>query len=445
MRDIALVVIFCLVLLRVFKEPLYGVLLWNWVSFMNPHRLAYGFAYSFPFALISAVVTIPLAFGARRKINPMSAAAIGMCVLWAWMAVTSAYAMIPDEAWIQYKKVSKIFFMAIVTGMLLVDKAAINKMIAVVVGSFGYYGVKGGIFTIITGGTQRVWGPSGSFVEGNNEVAVALLMTAPFFYYLSSQVRRRFLRLALLAGMGLTVVAAVGTQSRGALLAGCAMLFYFWFKVKNKFRIALLGGLLVGVILAMMPAAWYQRMHTIETYQQDASAMSRLKAWTVATRIAQDRLTGGGFELWSVNAYTLYSPEGFYRNSQGGAFDVHSIYFEILGEHGFPGLIAYLTIWWLVFRDTRWITAKAKGVAALQWAGDLARMTQVSLIAYATGGAFLGLAYFDLPWCLLFIVGAVKTAVGKEIVASAAGVGVDAASGHPATQAGFVRTRQGGA
>lgn len=36
--------------------------------------------------------------------------------------------------------------------------------------------------------------------------------------------------------------------------------------------------------------------------------------------------------------------------------------------------------------------------------GDLSRMIQVSFVAYASGGAFLSLAYFDLPWHLLAIV-----------------------------------------
>jgi hypothetical protein len=39
-----------------------------------------------------------------------------------------------------------------------------------------------------------------------------------------------------------------------------------------------------------------------------------------------------------------------------------------------------------------------------KWASDLAAMIQVSLIGYAVGGAFLGLAYFDLPYHLMIIV-----------------------------------------
>ena len=42
--------------------------------------------------------------------------------------------------------------------------------------SIGFFGVKGGIFTVVGGGENMVWGPPGSFIEGNNELALALIM-----------------------------------------------------------------------------------------------------------------------------------------------------------------------------------------------------------------------------------------------------------------------------
>ncbi len=59
------------------------------------------------------------------------------------------------------------------------------------VASLGFYGVKGGIFTIATGGAYRVWGPPESFIEGNNELALALIMTIPLMRFLQLQARRR--------------------------------------------------------------------------------------------------------------------------------------------------------------------------------------------------------------------------------------------------------------
>ena len=53
--------------------------------------------------------------------------------------------------------------------------------------SLGFYGVKGGIFTIVNGGVYRVQGPLGTFIGGNNEMALALVMTMPLMRYLQLQ------------------------------------------------------------------------------------------------------------------------------------------------------------------------------------------------------------------------------------------------------------------
>jgi putative inorganic carbon (HCO3(-)) transporter len=50
MRDAILFLMIMGALPFAFKRPVIGIFLWTWVSLMNPHRLTYGFAYSFPFA-----------------------------------------------------------------------------------------------------------------------------------------------------------------------------------------------------------------------------------------------------------------------------------------------------------------------------------------------------------------------------------------------------------
>jgi hypothetical protein len=41
-------------------------------------------------------------------------------------------------------------------------------------------------------------------------------------------------------------------------------------------------------------------------------------------------------------------------------------------------------------------------------------MTQLSLVAYLAGGAFLSLAYFDLPYYLMILVVAARLWVGRR-------------------------------
>jgi hypothetical protein len=57
MRDIALVLVFVCAIPYMIKHPWMGVIMWVWLSVMNPHRLTYGFAHDMQFAAAAAGIT----------------------------------------------------------------------------------------------------------------------------------------------------------------------------------------------------------------------------------------------------------------------------------------------------------------------------------------------------------------------------------------------------
>jgi probable O-glycosylation ligase (exosortase A-associated) len=161
-----------------------------------------------------------------------------------------------------------------------------------------------------------------------------------------------------------------------------------------------------------MPQSWHDRMNTIATYEQDTSAMGRIDAWVGALNLAKDRpLIGGGFGIYSDHVLGRYTPSQKARSA-------HSIWFQYLGEHGFPGLFLFALLWFLVWRNATWIIKQCHRREGWTWAADLARMIQVSLIGYFVGGALLQLAYFDGPFYLLIVIVLTRVLVEKEIAAT---------------------------
>ena len=84
-----------------------------------------------------------------------------------------------------------------------------------------------------------------------------------------------------------------------------------------------------------------------------------------------------------------------YASGPDNIHDVHSICFGVLGEHGFIGLGIFLLLGLFVWFRAQKVIRTCKKDPDRKWASDLAVMIQVSLIGYASGGAFLGLMYFD--------------------------------------------------
>ncbi len=74
---------------------------------------------------------------------------------------------------------------------------------------------------------------------------------------------------------------------------------------------------------------------------------------------------------------------------------------------------------WLTAGKVRRLTRKDP---ELLWLGDLAAMVQVCLVGYLVGGAFLGLAYFDLPYHLVCMVVIARLIVEQRIRSRAAAV-----------------------
>ncbi|MDZ7752508.1 MAG: putative O-glycosylation ligase, exosortase A system-associated [Gammaproteobacteria bacterium] len=400
MRDLFIAAVVFGALPFILKRTYIGVLVWSWIGYMNPHRLAYGFAYSFPWAQVVALATlVSLLINREEKKFPIT----GLTVVWllflVWMGITTVMAAYPDQAFDQLIKVAKIQLITLITVLVMYKPERIQMLVWTIALSIGFYGIKGGVFTIATAGAHRVWGPEGSFIWGNNEIALALLMVLPLFYFMRDMVENKWLRQGLLLCMLLMAVSAIGSQSRGALLAGFSVLFFFWLKSQSKFLTGIAGVTLTVLVFLFMPQSWHDRMGTIQTYQEDRSAMGRISHWEAAVNLANDRLFGGGYDA-------LLRSDMFYRYANDPTYhvDAHSIYFEVLGDHGWIGLALFLLLGYIAFRTAGRLIRVTRGVEELSWVNTLARMLQVSLVAYATGGAFLGLAYFDLFYHIVAIL-----------------------------------------
>jgi probable O-glycosylation ligase (exosortase A-associated) len=409
MRDIFVTVVIFGALPFVLARPYIGILLWTWVSFMNPHRLCWGFAYDFPFAMIVALVTlVSVLISRERKKIPWTRETVILLIFISWMVITTIFSVYPILAWPQLDKVLKIQLMVFVTMMVMQSKERLNLLVWVLALSLAFYGVKGGIFTIMHGGVYHVRGPNGTFIGGDNEMGLALIMTIPLLRYLQLTATRVSLRYVMTAAMVLCALAAIGSQSRGAMLGIAAMGMFLWLKGRNKLFTGLLTAIAAALILMTMPQQWFDRMATIETYQHDQSATGRINAWEMAFNLAKDRPLGGGFNAFQRGMFAIYAPD------PTNVHDSHSIYFEVLGEHGFFGLALFLILGLMTWRTSSWIIKRARGDPEDRWAGDLAAMVQVSLVGYASGGAFLGLANFDLYYTLIAVVVLCKTVLVSQ-------------------------------
>jgi len=186
------------------------------------------------------------------------------------------------------------------------------------------------------------------------------------------------------------------------------MVGFLWLKSHKKFPFIVTCLLLLPVGFMMMPDEWTQRITGIGNYESDGSSMGRIYAWTLATKIALNSpIVGEGFGTFGTRElHDLYAESitGVADSSEQGIYiatDPHSIFFLVLGEHGFVGLTIFLFLLYASFRMAGRIKKLTQDRADLDWARLLGPALQASIVGYAVGGAFLGQSYFDFYYHLI--------------------------------------------
>jgi probable O-glycosylation ligase (exosortase A-associated) len=410
MRDLFLGPLLLAVLVQTFRTPSAGVLGWAWLTMMTPQKLIWGVLSTVPLNLILAIATLTMVlFTKDKKKVPFNT----VTVLWfgfiIFMTITTIFSLNPTFSWNIWDRTIKIMLLGILVPVLMQTPRRIHALIWICIICLGYFGVKGGIFTLVTGSGSHVLGPPSSQIADNNNLALALVMSLPLMNFLRLRTGSKLARMGLLFGMVGTTFGAMGTFSRGGFIGLGVMAGYLWWKSSRRFALAL--GTLAVVVPAylLMPSSWFDRMGSLKDASSQTTFLTRYDAWMVNLNVALARpLTGGGFaSSEDSEVYRHYSyGKSFYldpKTGLTGGHAAHSIYFQVLGDHGFIGFGLYFALQLSVLALLRRVRKAARKIPDMAWAADLIAMIQVSYLAFFVSGAALSMAYYDLIYLFIGI------------------------------------------
>jgi len=382
-------------------KPHVGVLVWNWVSHMVPQSYTYNFASSFPFLVLMSGVTIIGMFVSRDKKGlPFHPIVIAFFLYWVWIIITTILAFEPSVSQEKLVHLSKVMLFALISVAVMQSPNRLKAFVWVMALSLGFIAVKGGIFTLITGGGARVQG-AGGMMEDNNHLAMAMSMLIPISIYLVQHPPIKLLKWPLIGAAFTVPLSVIGTHSRGGLAALAGVTFMLILKTKRKFILLFLIGVLGTAAVSFMPESWTARMKSTDgAATEDASFRGRVSMWRFSSNLVDDiPIQGGGFNIFYVRrAIELYMPYGFKARAP------HSIYFEVMGEHGYVGLTLFLTMLFTGWYSGGTQAKRFRQYKETEWLGDLCNAMQLSIVAFAVGGLTVNIATFDVFYHLLAII-----------------------------------------
>lgn len=463
MRDAVLLALLPIMLYAMLQRPFIALAMWPWTALFFPNGWVYGAASSIRYNLLFAGVTI-LTYLIQKNKPKFHLTGLGALVLlfFLWTTVSTAMAMSPsDVAWEYWNRFLKVIALFVFILAIVEKKLHIDVLLWGVVLSVGFYGSLEALKYLASGGSHMIAGMTGHVLGDRNELALAFVMTLPVCVYLLGEYgsRSRILQLGLIGVMCMLVFAVIGTQSRGGFMALLTLGGYLFLKSERKGLLAVLTVVLVAVVANVASSEWAARIDTIESANEDASFMGRVVAWKLSFIMATENpFFGGGFKaletlrVWLDLSTRFHDYSWFYTGDAlpptSFARAAHSVYFQVLGDHGFGGLFIYLAI-----LATAWLKAgrsarKVKLAGGPAWLSTLSTMIQLSIFAFAFGGAALSFAYFDLIFTLFGLTIVIeKRLVPAELAKLAAGAGGKEAIRHsqasPAGPAGAPAPRRG--
>jgi probable O-glycosylation ligase (exosortase A-associated) len=428
-RDTVVIIVILLSAPVALFNPYFGVLMWTWIAYFNPHRYAWGLArygYFQP-AIIIAVPTLLGLLFAPKNVRIITRETLLMLGLWGWFAFTTFYVTrVPEfaghvkDATAHLDEVSKILLMTFVTILVITTKARLRLFTFVILASFGIRAAVAAVWYVRTGGQFTVWGPEGSFIYDNNDFGLALNMTVPMFFFMARAEPKLWIRTSLRILMVCVLICIVGTYSRGALVGLVAIALALVAKSRHKVVGLMVIALAVVSLLTLTTRAWQDRMTQFLEGNLDASAYSRLIAWGGGWNLAKEYpITGGGFDVFTdEQIFPSFVPPSLRGALYGKVHHLHSshsIYFEMLGEQGFVGLALFLLLIGSCFVSLRALRRRARLYPELEWVTPYTHMLAVTLLAYMANGATLGRAYFDFFYQVVALVIVVKVLAKRQL------------------------------
>ena len=401
MRDIVVLIFLAGCLGAAVRTPWHGVLGLAIFSYLNPHAFAWGFVRSLPaFQILFLIVAFSTLFTKDKQSLPKDWRIPVFFLLWFYFFITTSQAYFPGIAWTKLMFISKVFIPFIFTLLLINTREKLYYLIITIGISIGFLAVKGGIFGILHGFSHRVYGPPGTQFYENNAFAVAVLISIPLLLLWRQQTPNQWFKKGITISIPIIYACSLSSWSRGALLTMGVLTLVLIRHSKHKLLAIPL--IFAGAFLSLdyLPDEWTGRMHTLETYEQDASAMSRLKIWQDGwNHTIKHPFLGAGFEGW------MYV----------GDRDWHSSYVEMFSEHGFIAFALWIALILGTILSLTRLPKLTKNIEGMEWVKHYCFMIRTSIFCYMTGTLFLGLSYWDLLYHLIFISVLIKKFALEEL------------------------------
>jgi probable O-glycosylation ligase (exosortase A-associated) len=371
-----------------------------WVDTFRPQDVAWFVMDQLPVAQLTGFAAVAAYFLLDRRAPPrFTFATLLVLLLAAWITLTMLWAEVPSAGWSKWDWAFKSVLFSAFIPWAIRSRVQIEAFVQIYVLALAANFVPFGAKVIISGGGygQNLGLQTGNANLSEGELlSTVVLMAIPLALYLGRHTqllpRTRLFQLGYTALVGAAVLTALGTHERSALVGMVGLGGYMLMRSRHKVAFGLCLAAIGVAIVVFMSSEWTERMATVNDVAGDDSAMTRLLVWQWTLEYALANPFGGGFNSFVINR--LEHANGHVEF--GRAYQ--SIYFEMLGAHGWVGLGLFLGVTTYSFVGLRRLARRTRTIPHLAWCADLSDALQAGMVVFATAGAFVDIAFQPEIW-----------------------------------------------
>jgi probable O-glycosylation ligase (exosortase A-associated) len=328
-----------------------------------------------------------------------------------WSVLVTTQTAYPDWAMPELITLIKLCLIVFAAANALQTPRQVRLFMVFFLGCFALFPLRGAMFNFflyhndVQG--RAIWNLL--YSNPNDLGAMALLQLSMATALLVAE-PKGWVRWSARAGVIALPMLILMTQSRGVFLGLAVFIAIAFFGQRRRVRLALRLAVVAGILASVAPSSVWTRMQTLRSATntstldqvdgENGSARQRYEIWRVAFKIIRDHpVTGVGFGAYRPT-HEQYAADVEFNPTAQGARDTHSLYFNVLAETGFPGLVLYLGMVGVVLlaaertrrRCTRVFETGAKQLLLLE----------AGLLSFLVASIFGSLPY--LPHFLLHLV-----------------------------------------
>lgn len=430
MTDLLLVLSFVAFLAIGTLAPFIFSLGYVWVDLFLPHRISDALLRDVPVALIMGIAAFGSYVLLDRKNPPRPSLTLGLYFLLAiWITMTTSWAVAPGPAWFKWDPSIKALLFAAFLPFIFRTRVQIEAFCLIMIFASSAHILPWGLKVVVSGGGYgRSLGQiiaNQSFISESSAISAICFTLIPFILLFAKNSvllpQWRLVKYGMFAMVAIYALGAIGTFARVALVGIAVLYAGLWIQAKRRIWFTALAGLGLAAMIPFLSTEWVDRISTTQDFATENSSATRIAVWRWTWNFVQSNPFGGGFNSYVINRIEV--PTGDPMNPQiqfARAF--HNIYFAVLGEHGYPGLLIYSSIIVLTLHSLGRTRKVLKGSPDHGWASDLAAATRLSLLIFLACANFIDVSFNPVLWNLLGLGLCLQEYRRRALAGSARGV-----------------------